>query len=166
MLERLRANWTIPFWTIIRVWLGYEWVTAGFGKITGGFDATGFLTGAIEKATGDHPAVAGWYAAFLKGFAMPNVELFNVLVPYGELLVGLGLLFGTLTTIALYAGAFMNLNFLLAGTVSTNPVLYTMAILLLVAGPAAYAWGVDRYMAPRLKHYLAETFNRGERLNH
>ena len=148
------------------MWLGYEWVTAGFGKITGGFDATGFLTGAMEKATGDHPAVAGWYAAFLKGFALPNVELFNVMVPWGELLVGLGLLFGTLTTIALYAGAFMNLNFLLAGTVSTNPVLYTTAILLLVAGPAAYAWGVDRYMIPWMKDYLADTFNRRERLNH
>ncbi len=28
--------------TVIRVWLGYNWMTAGWGKLTGeGFDATG-----------------------------------------------------------------------------------------------------------------------------
>jgi thiosulfate dehydrogenase (quinone) large subunit len=57
--------------------LGYLWFKAGWGKVTDGFDATGFLQGAIEKATGEHPAVQSWWAAFLEGFALPNVELFN-----------------------------------------------------------------------------------------
>ena len=57
------------------------------------------------KSTGDHPAVQGWYAAFLKGFALPNVELFNFLIAWGEVGVGLGLILGTFTTIALFAGS-------------------------------------------------------------
>ena len=166
MLEKMRGKWMVPFWTIVRMYLGYEWITGGIEKLTKGFDATGFLKGAIKAATGEHPAVQGWYAAFLKGFALPNVELFNVIVPFGELFIGLGLILGACTTIALFAGAFMNLNFLLAGTTSTNPILYTIAVLLLVAGPAAYAWGIDRVAIPWVRAYMADVFNRKERMNH
>ena len=160
MLEKLRGPWLIPIWTILRIWLGVQWLVAGWGKAMGGFDAAVFINGAIGKATGDHPAVQGWYAAFLKGFALPNVELFNFLIAWGEVAVGLGLILGTFTTIALFAGAFMNLNFLLAGTVSTNPILFTAAIILLAMGTAAYAWGVDRYLLPWLKAYFDDVFNR------
>lgn len=160
MLETLKGKFMIPIWTIMRIWLGVEWLTAGWHKAIDGFDATGFLKGAIAKAGGDHPAVQGWYAAFLEGFALPNVELFNFLIAWGEVAVGLGLILGTFTTIALYAGVFMNLNFLLAGTTSTNPILFTVGIILLAMGTATYAWGVDRYMLPWLKAYLKEAFNR------
>ena len=166
MLEKVRGTWMVPIWTMIRLYLGYEWITAGLEKLTKGFDATGFLKGAIKNATGEHPAVQGWYAAFLNGFALPNVELFNFIVPWGEFLIGLGLILGACTTVALIAGAFMNLNFLLAGTTSTNPILYTIALFLLVAGPAAYAWGVDRYAIPRVKTYMEDVFNKKERMNH
>ncbi|WP_409273898.1 DoxX family membrane protein [Neobacillus sp. SCS-31] len=138
-------------WTIARVWLGLQWLQAGWGKITGGFDAGGFLQGAIAKAGGDHPAVQGWYANFLQNVAAPNIDLFNVLIPWGETLVGLGLILGAATIPALIAAAFMNLNFLLAGTTSTNPILYTVAVVLLFAGSGATYWGVDRFAVPYLK---------------
>ena len=67
---------------MLRVYLGYIWVMAGWGKITSGqFDASGFLQGALANATGEHPAVQGWWAAFLNNIAIPNVEAFNFLVP-------------------------------------------------------------------------------------
>lgn len=141
-------------WTVIRIWLGLQWIEAGWGKITGGFDAGGFLKGALANATGEHPAVQSWYAAFIESFAVPNVHIFNVLIPYGELLVGLGLILGLATIPAIVAGAFMNLNFMLAGTTSTNPILYTAAIILLFAGSGAYYFGVDRYTVPFIKGYF------------
>ncbi|MGD6846852.1 DoxX family protein [Rossellomorea aquimaris] len=141
-------------WTVIRIWLGVQWLEAGWHKVNDGFDASGFLQGALAKATGDHPAVQVWYAEFLKGFAIPNVDLFNILIPWGEVLVGVGLIVGFMTIPALLAGAFMNLNFLLAGTVSTNPVLYTVAIILLFAGRGAFCWGADRWVIPYLKHMV------------
>ncbi|MEH7224063.1 Crp/Fnr family transcriptional regulator [Bacillus sp. JJ1566] len=143
-------------WTVLRVWLGIQWLEAGFHKITGGFDAGGFLQGALAKAGGEHPAVAGWYATFLEGFAVPNVELINVLIPWGEFLVGLGLIVGAATIPALIAAGFMNLNFLLAGTVSTNPVFYTVAVILLFAGAATYYYGVDRFAVPFLTKRINE----------
>lgn len=151
MLEKLRGDKAAIFWALLRIYLGWQWMTAGWGKITGGFDASGFLKGAIGKATGDHPAVSSWYASFLEGFALPNVGLFNFLIPWGEFLVGLGLILGMFTTIALLGGALMNLNFMLAGTTSSNPTMYTIAIILLVIGPAAYRWGVDYYLLPKLR---------------
>ncbi|UTE78876.1 DoxX family protein [Rossellomorea sp. KS-H15a] len=143
-------------WTVLRIWLGVQWLEAGWHKVNDGFDASGFLQGALANATGDHPAVQGWYAEFLKGFALPNVELFNVLIPWGEMLVGVGLIVGFMTLPALLAGAFMNLNFLLAGTVSTNPILYTAAIILLFTGRGAYYWGADHWMIPYLKQMITQ----------
>ena len=112
------------------------------------------INGAIANASGEHPSVQGWYASFLQNFALPNIELFNVFVPWGEFLVGLGLILGCLTVPALVAGAFMNLNFLLAGTVSTNPNLFTVAMILLLVGSASYYWGADRYVMPFIKQRL------------
>ncbi|MCA1032625.1 DoxX family protein [Bacillus timonensis] len=151
-------------WTILRVWLGFEWLRAGLNKIDGTFDATGFLKGAVAKATGDHPAVQSWYAAFLEGFAIPNVGLFNILIPWGEVLVGVGLIVGFATIPALLAGAFMNLNFLLAGTTSTNPILYTVAVILLFLGATSYYYGVDRYITPSLRGFLKK--KEGQKNNH
>lgn len=58
------------------------------------------LSRTIAKTGGDHPAVQGWWGSFLEAFALPNVGLFNVLIPLGEFLVGVGMLLGTLTTLA------------------------------------------------------------------
>ncbi|QNG58311.1 DoxX family protein [Bacillus sp. PAMC26568] len=144
------------FWGILRIWLGFQWLEAGWHKVTGGFDAAGFIQGAIGKAGGEHPAVAGWYAAFLENIALPNTGLFTFLVAWGEVLVGIGLILGAATIPALFAGAFMNLNFLLAGTTSTNPVLYTVAIILLFTGAGAYCYGVDRFAIPFIKEHIGK----------
>ncbi len=156
-------------WTVLRIWLGVKWLTAGFGKVTGEFDATGFLQFALTNATGENPTVQSWYAAFLEGFAIPNVGLINILIPWGELLVGIGLILGAATIPALIAGAFMNLNFLLAGTLSTNPILFTVAIVILFTGSASYYYGVDRFVAPYIKARFGKNncleANRGEAVN-
>lgn len=149
--------WQIPqatvLWTVLRLWFGFKWLIAGWDKITreGGFDASGFLNFALTKTEGAHPAVLGWYATFLERFALPNIEIFNFLVVWGEFLVGLGLIVGFLTRPALYAAALMNLSFLLAGETGVNPVYYTVAIILLVVGSSTYYWGVDRFALPVIK---------------
>jgi uncharacterized membrane protein YphA (DoxX/SURF4 family) len=86
--------------TVIRVYLGYSWFTSGLGKITGGFDASGFLGNAVTNPVKgpDGNVVYGWYVNFLESFALPNIDVFNFLVPWGETLIGLGLMLGWFRT--------------------------------------------------------------------
>lgn len=133
--------------TVLRLYLGYSWLTAGWDKLTGGgFDATGFLKGAIGSATGEHPAVQTWWADFLTSFALPNVELFNFLVPIGEFAVGLGLLLGCFTKTAMFFGLVMNFAFLFSGTTSTNPQLVLLGIFIIIAGTNAGKIGLDPFL--------------------
>lgn len=138
--------------TFLRVYLGYTWLTAGWGKLTGdGFNASGYLKGAIGKATGEHPAVQGWWASFLENVALPNSELFTFLVMWGEILVGIALILGIFTTFATLMGLTMNFAFLFSGTVSTNPQMVIIGILILVAGYNAAKFGLDRWVLPLMK---------------
>ncbi|MBS4208332.1 DoxX family protein [Bacillus sp. FJAT-50079] len=147
-------------WTVLRVWLGIQWLQAGWGKVTGGFDAGGYLQGAIAKAGGETPIVAAWYGNFLETVALPNAKLFSFVVAWGELLVGLGLIVGALTIPALIAAAFMNLNFLWAGTVSTNPTFLLAAVVLLFVWKGTTYYGVDRFFLPFMRNKLQERKNK------
>jgi thiosulfate dehydrogenase (quinone) large subunit len=136
--------------TVLRLYLGYSWFTAGFHKFTGGFDAAGFLKGAIANPVKgpDGAVIFGWYVDFLKHFALPNVDVFNVLVPWGETLIGLGLILGCLTTAAMFFGLVMNFSFFLAGTVSHNPRDIFLGFIILTAGYNAGKIGLDRWVVP------------------
>lgn len=144
-----------PVWLIIRVYLGYLWLMAGWGKLTdpagvwigskSGAAITGFAQGAMAQTTGEHPAVTGWYAGFLESVVVPNAALFAYLVTFGEILVGLGLIFGLFTGIAAFFGGFMNASFIFAGTAGANPLMFILATWLVLAWRVAGHWGLDRW---------------------
>ncbi|MDZ5473577.1 DoxX family membrane protein [Bacillus sp. 31A1R] len=136
--------------TVIRLFLGYSWFTAGLGKLTGGFDASGYLKNAVANPVKgpDGSITYGWYVSFLENFALPNIDVFNFLIPWGELLVGLGLILGCLTSAAVFFGLMMNFSFFLAGTVSHNPTDIFLGFIILAAGYNAGRFGLDRWVIP------------------
>lgn len=141
--------------TILRIFIGWQWLNAGWSKITSGkFDASGFITDAIGKVTGEHPSVQSWWAEFLGMFALPNVGIFNILVPWGEFLVGLGLLLGTFTTFAVLMGVLMNFSYMFSGATSTNPQMVLIEIFILVAGFNAGRIGLDHWIIPFLRKQI------------
>jgi thiosulfate dehydrogenase [quinone] large subunit len=144
---------TAAILTVLRLYLGYEWLTAGFHKLTGGFDASGFLKGAITNPVKgpDGAVVFGWYVDFLKHIALPNAHIFNTLVPLGEFLVGLGLILGCLTTAAMFFGLVMNFSYLMAGTISTNPMDILLGVIIIAAGYNAGRVGLDRWVIPFIR---------------
>lgn len=150
---------------VARLWLGFAWISAGWGKITGGFDAGGFLNGVVARSTGENPTVQVWWANFINGFALPNVELFNFLVPWGQFLVGLGLILGTFTTFAALMGIIMNFSFILSGAVSTNPQMLFVGLIILVAGLNAGKLGLDRWIIPYLRETVGAKIFKKERVN-
>lgn len=146
---------------VIRIYLGYNWLTAGWGKLTGGFDASGFLKNAVTNPVKgpDGSVVYPWYVSFLENFALPNVGIFNTIVPLGEFLIGLGLLLGCLTTAAAFFALVMNFSFFLAGTVSHNPSDIFFGSILLFSGYNAGRFGLDRWVIPFIRRTL---FRRGD----
>lgn len=145
-------------WLVIRVYVGWQWFYAGWEKIQNpvwvgpkaGVAVQGFLQGALAKTTGPHPDVSGWYGMFLRDFAMHHTVFFSYVVSYGEFLVGVALILGLFTGIAAFFGTFMNLNYLFAGTVSTNPVLLLLQLFLIMAWRIAGYYGLDYWVLPAI----------------
>lgn len=147
------------FWLFVRLYLGYEWAYAGYEKIINpvwvgaksGVAMSGFVKGALAKTAaalpiGSHPDVSNWYAWFLQHAVQPYPVAWSYAISYGELLVGLGLILGAFTFLAAFFGFFMNLNYLFAGTVSVNPQLLILALLLMFAHKTAGYFGFDNYV--------------------
>ena len=145
-----RSAW---LWLVVRLWLGYEWVTAGWHKLTpawldGGEALKGFWTGAIQvPAEGRPPIAFDWYRNFLTFMLeTESYTWFAKLVVYGEILIGIALIVGAFVGISAFFGALLNWNFIMAGAASTNAVLFTLAILLMLAWKVAGYVGVDYYL--------------------
>jgi thiosulfate dehydrogenase [quinone] large subunit len=173
-------------WLIVRLYVGYQWLVAGVEKLFGfnlqvgsgfgtytpgdswiftshlGSQLTGFANGGIAKATGAHPAVQDWYAWFLQNIVVPGAGFWSYVITFGEVAVGIGLIIGMLTGIAAFFGVFMNMNFLLAGTVSINPIIGGLAIFLVLAWRVAGYYGVDRWLLPLLGTPWTGTLARAE----
>lgn len=141
--------------TLLRVYLGWTWMTIGWHKIVGGFSSGGFLQGALARSTGDNATVPGWWGSFLETFAIPFSGLFDILIPWGEFLVGLGLLVGALTVPAAFFGVVMNFSFLFSGVISSNPSMIIMGFILMYAGHNAGKFGLDFWVNPWLSERLS-----------
>ena len=146
------------FWLPIRLFVGFSWLEAGWHKFT---DPEWTQGGAALRAyweraaaipeQGRPPITYEWYRDFINFLLNGNHETwFAWVVTLGELAIGIGLILGVLTGVAAFFGAFMNMSFLLAGSASTNPVMFTLAVGLMLAWKVAGYYGVDRYLLPRL----------------
>ena len=150
-----RMSW---LWLVLRVWLGYKWVDAALHKISEpawvqtGDALKGFWTGAVAIPETGRPAIAfDWYRNFLQ--YMLDVEAytwFAKLVAYGELIIGIALILGLFTGIVAFFAGFMNWNFIMAGSASTNGMLFFVSVLLILAWKVAGYIGLDYFALPYL----------------
>ena len=147
------------FWVIARLYVGYSWLTSGIGKLSNpAWTQTGeALKGFWERAVAipDAPArpliAFDWYRGFLQSMIDAGAYTwFSKIIYIGEILIGVALILGLFTGIAAFFGGFMNWNFMMAGSASTNPVLFTLSILLVLAWKTAGWWGLDRFLLPAL----------------
>ena len=164
-------------WLPVRFFVGREWLAAGEHKIRddawmgGGSALKGYWERAVAVPEGGRPAITyGWFRTFLD-YMLSNewYTWFAKIVAVGEVLVGLGLIVGALVGIAAFFGTLLNFNFQLAGTASTNPVLFGLGVLLVIAWKVAGWWGLDRWLLPRLGTPWTRgrlTFGRSDSSNH
>jgi thiosulfate dehydrogenase [quinone] large subunit len=141
-------------WLPLRVWLGWQWLESGWGKMSNpawtqtGEAIKGFWTSAVAIPEAGRPPIAfGWYRQFIQ--AMLDAQAwpwFAKLVVAGELLVGIALILGAFTGIAAFLGGFMNWNFMMAGSASVNPLFFLLAIGLILAWKVAGYFGLDHFL--------------------
>ena len=150
-------------WLVLRIYVGFSWLDAGLHKVLDAgaktnyiYDGSGLLAfwqriAAIPAAPAKPVITYDWYRNFIQFMVDNHWEVFfGKLIAFGETAVGIGLILGAFVGIAAVGGAFMNLNFMLAGSASTNPVLLLLGFLLVLAWKAAGYIGLDRYLLPIL----------------
>ena len=138
----------------LRVWLGYQWFEAGLHKVQSaawmstGAALQGYWTSAVAIPAKGNPAIAfDWYRSFLQFLLNSGSYLwFAKLVAVGELLVGVALILGIFTGISALFGGLMNWNYMMAGSASTNPLLFVVAVALILGWKVAGYFGADYFL--------------------
>jgi len=152
-----RSRKASVLWLIVRVWLGYQWLNAGYQKIWGsersafwfgnGAGVKGFATaGVAGSASGKGGASYGWWAGFLHNFVIPNASWIGKFVSLAELLIGVALLLGLLTGFAALAGLSLNVIYMFSGSAGVNPMYAILGLLLVLAWRNAGWIGLDRFV--------------------
>ena len=142
-------------WLVLRLYLGWQWLSSGWGKISGGTWASGeglkgFWTNAVKIPEQGKPPIAfDWYRDFIQ-FMLDRgwYTWFANVIMWGEFLIGIALILGAFVGIAAFFGAFLNWNFIMAGAASTNGLLFAIAIVLMLAWKVAGWYGLDRWLLP------------------
>jgi thiosulfate dehydrogenase [quinone] large subunit len=163
-----QASW---IWLVVRLYLGYEWLQAGWEKVTGTDKAWQFaftdqswlrngggLRGFIEYAAlpaagkGPHSAVNyGWYASFLRWMDKPGPsDVMAKVISVGEVTVGILLILGLFTGIAAFLAGMLTMSFGLAGVAGVNPAFFFLEVLLILAWRNAGYYGLDRFVLPAI----------------
>jgi thiosulfate dehydrogenase [quinone] large subunit len=151
LLNDPRAGW---LWLVLRIWLGWQWIQAAEHKI---FDPKWVQTGEALKGywmnavsipeTGRPPISFDWYRAFIQSLLDAQAwTWFAPLVAYGELVIGIALILGAFTGIVAFFGGFMNWNFMMAGSASSNPMLFAVAVGLILAWKVSGYIGADYFL--------------------
>jgi thiosulfate dehydrogenase [quinone] large subunit len=146
------------FWLPVRFFVGRDWLSAGWHKVTdpewtqNGAALQAYWQRAAAIPESGRPAITyDWFRQFLQYMLDHGwYTWFAKLIAFGEVLVGLGLLVGALVGIAAFFGTVMNFSFMLAGSASSNPVLFGLAVFLVLAWKVAGYWGLDRWLLPIL----------------
>jgi thiosulfate dehydrogenase (quinone) large subunit len=142
-------------WLILRLYLGWQWLSSGWGKISGGTWASGealkgYWTNAVAIPEQGKPPIAfDWYRNFIQYMLDHGwYTWFADLIMWGEFLIGIALILGAFVGIAAFFGALLNWNFIMAGTASTNGLLFAIAVVLMLAWKVAGWYGLDRWLLP------------------
>lgn len=142
-------------WLAVRLYVGYAWIEAGLHKIQdpawvdSGVALKGFWLFVTKiPVTPAKPSITfDWYRSVLQFLLDTNsYTWFGKVIAFAETAVGIALILGAFVGLAAAAGAFLNMNFMLAGVAATNPVLLILAIGLVLAWKTAGFIGLDNIL--------------------
>jgi len=151
-------------WLVARVCLGWQWLDAGWQKLTGagydnwvshsvglqGFIAAANASWAHRAQAFGHPQMAyPWFLHILNAIDH-HAQVFSTIVTISELAVGVGLLLGCLTGVAAAGAVALNFLYITGGSAGVNGVFIVLGVLLVAAWRVAGYFGVDYFLLPAL----------------
>lgn len=156
-----RAWVRATLWAVLRIWVGWQFLTAALSKIgdpvwTGahaGVAVRGFLGFAISPmmTSGPHPNVLAPYAWLTKTVLLTQTPTLSYLVTAGEFLVGVTMILGLCTRVAALGGVFLNSVYLLSGSAGLNVPMFAIGLSIVLVGTTAGLIGLDSVALPYLK---------------
>ncbi len=139
-------------WFFLRIWLGWQWVHTAWLKLQDpAWTSTGEAMRSFWQQMVAAPDTPGWYQAIMQ--ALLNAEAwtwFGKVVLYTEFIVGIALILGLFTGVAAFLGAFISWNFIMSGSISANPIMFVIALGLIMAWKVAGYVGFDFILLPWL----------------
>ena len=141
-------------WLPLRLYLGWAWWEAGWHKFVdpkwfdGGQALVEFWQRGLQMTP--KPVIAfDWYRSFIEFLVNSGAHTWlSKVIIFGELAIALGLILGAFTGLAAFFGGMMNWNFIMAGSASTNGLLFAIATWLVLAWRNAGWIGLDRWLLP------------------
>lgn len=134
----------------LRLMMGYAFLFAGWEKVSAAepWSASGYLLNAV-------PAASPLYETFIwMGQTAWFADFLAIAIPYGELAIGLGLLFGVMTRLAAFFGAFMMLMFYFSNwSVEHGVINGDFAYMLVFLAVAAFGAGRILGLDPLIERY-------------
>jgi uncharacterized membrane protein YphA (DoxX/SURF4 family) len=127
----------------LRLFIAVGWLRALSEKLLNpawfdGVALSSFLTAQLQADQVAFPA----YAWLISHVFLPGAPVLAWIILIGQLLVGLGLVFGAFSRAALIGALFMNLNFIAAGVPSPS-VFYVVIQIMLLISSAGRVFGLD-----------------------
>jgi len=151
-----------PLWLIARLYLGYQWLVEGWAHCTGdqrwigvrgpdGLPVKAAWERIVASPAVGGPAAHGWYRDVTQFMLRHEwYTWFAWVVAIGEVAAGIALIIGACTGVAALAGVFLTFNFGVTGITAANPLLFALALLVMLGWKVAGWIGVDRWLLPAL----------------
>jgi thiosulfate dehydrogenase (quinone) large subunit len=155
---REQAYTRLPGWplALLRVFTGIMFLFPGWRKVTSDFSAEGFVAGSVAGFPGDDSRLGApdWYAWFLENVVLAVPGVFSFMVAWGELLIGLALIFGVASRAAASAGVILLLSFHFAKGIdfwsaANYDAIWAVIFFVLAATAAGRVFGFDEYLYRR-----------------
>ena len=148
----------------VQIILAYEWMSAGWGKISSPKFVEG-IVGTFDYFASQNPYL--WYKSFLLNFATRNATLLAYLVEWGQVIIAIALLTAGIaylyankisvkktalkvSILALIGGMLMNINFYFAAGWTSPSTHGINLIMFLIQAVLLYVW------LYRVVHYESE----------
>lgn len=138
----------------LRLVLGFGWLMAGVEKMSDPTWHSGeALTLFLHNQIGVNAVYFPLYEMLITELFLPNVVLLSWLVLMGEWLVGMALITGTLTNVALFFGVLMNVNYIMAGVIDPS-ILYIVIQGILYSSQAGASFSFDAIFSDYFRTFL------------